>query len=73
MAHEPQREIQKKWVKCEKGWENINREMKGIGLPEFGSHEDFVDLHDIVKRHVEQESPWAVDITQVASMAPGQI
>jgi hypothetical protein len=35
---------------------NINQEMKGIGLLEFGSPEDFVDLHDIVKQHVEQES-----------------
>jgi hypothetical protein len=51
MAQEPQREIQKKWVECEKGWEKINQEMKGIGLPEFGSPKDFVDLHDIVKRH----------------------
>jgi hypothetical protein len=44
MAQEPQREIQKKWVECERGWENINREMKDIGLPEFGSPEDFVEL-----------------------------
>jgi hypothetical protein len=73
MAQEPQREIQKKWAECEKGWEKINREMKGIGLPEFSSPEDFVDLHDIVKRHAEQDSAWAVEIAQVESMAPGQI
>jgi hypothetical protein len=47
--------------------------MKGIGLPEFGSPEDFVDLHDIVKRHAEQDSTWTMEITQVESMAPGQI
>jgi hypothetical protein len=34
--------------------------MKDIGLPEFGSPEDFVDLHDIVKKHVEQDSTWIV-------------
>jgi hypothetical protein len=49
MAREAQSEIYNKWVECERGWENINREMKYIGLPEFGSPEDFVNLHDIVK------------------------
>jgi hypothetical protein len=73
MAQEPQREIQKKWAECEKGWEKINREMKGIDLPEFGSPEDFVDLHDIVKRHAEQDSTWTTEITKVASMVPGQV
>jgi hypothetical protein len=57
----------------EKGWEKINREMKGITLPEFVSLEDFVDLHDIVKRHAEQESTLTTKIMQVASMDPGQI
>jgi hypothetical protein len=47
--------------------------MKGIGLPEFDSPEDSVDLHDIVKRHVEQDSAWGVDISHVESMAPCQI
>jgi hypothetical protein len=47
--------------------------MKDIGLPEFGSPEDFVDLHDIVKRHAEQDSAWEAEITQVASMTPGQV
>jgi hypothetical protein len=56
-----------------KSWEKINREMKDIGLPEFGSPEDFVDLHDIVKRHAEHDSTWEVEIAQVASMTPGQV
>jgi hypothetical protein len=73
MAQEPQWEIHKKWAKCKKGWEKINREMKGIELPEFGSPEDFVNLHDIVKRHAKQDSAWTADISQVARMAPGQI
>jgi hypothetical protein len=47
--------------------------MKDIGLPEFGSPEDFVDLHDIVKRHAEQDSVWEVEIVQVVSMTPGQV
>jgi hypothetical protein len=49
MAQEPQRRIHKRWAKCERIWEKINREMKNIGLPEFRIPEEFVDLHDIVK------------------------
>jgi hypothetical protein len=37
--------------------------MKDIGLPEFDSPEDFVDLHDIVKQ----------DGTKVVNMVPGQV
>jgi hypothetical protein len=47
--------------------------MKDIGLPEFRSPEDIVDLHDIVKRHAEQDSTWTVEITQVERMTPTQI
>jgi len=47
--------------------------MKSIDLPEFGSPKDFVDLHDIVKIHVEQDSTWTSEITQVESMAPRQV
>jgi hypothetical protein len=32
--------------------------MRDIGLPEFVSPEDFVDLHDIVKQHAEQDLAW---------------
>ena len=73
MAQESQREIQKKWAKCEKGWEKISQEMKGIGLPEFGSPEDFVDLHDIVGKHVEQYLAWTKKIEKVEIMVPGQV
>jgi hypothetical protein len=52
MSREPHREIQEKWIK-------INRVMKDIILPEFGTPNDFVDLRDIVKSHVEQDSSWA--------------
>jgi hypothetical protein len=51
MAQEPQWEIQERWDESEKNWENIKRDMKDIGLPEFVSLEDFVDLQDIVKKH----------------------
>jgi hypothetical protein len=57
----------------EKSWEKINQEMKGIDLLEFGSPKDFVDLHDIVKKHAEQDSTWTTEIAEVASMVPGQV
>jgi hypothetical protein len=56
LSKEPQREIQEKWTKCEKRWENINHEMKGIDLLEFRSLEDFINLYEIVKKHAEQDS-----------------
>jgi hypothetical protein len=47
--------------------------MRDIGLPEFGTPEDFVDLHDIVKLHEEQDSLWTMEIEKVANMVPGQV
>jgi hypothetical protein len=73
MAQEPHQEIQEKCVKCEKSWTNINRAMRDIGLPEFNTSDDFVDLCDIVKSHVKQDSPWTVEIEKVADMVPGQV
>jgi hypothetical protein len=73
MAQEPQREIQEKWVDCERRWVNINLEMKYIVLLEFQSPEDFVDSHDIVKQHAEQDSAWTVEIEKAVSMDLGQV
>jgi hypothetical protein len=47
--------------------------MKDINLPEFVSLEEFLDLHDIVKQHAEQDSTWIIEIEKVASMVPGQV
>jgi hypothetical protein len=44
--------------------------MKDIDLPEFDAPDDFVDLRDIVKSHVEQDSSWAAEIEKVADMVP---
>jgi hypothetical protein len=71
MALEPHREIQEKWAKWEKSWIKINRVMRDVGLPEFGTPDDFVDLRDIVKSHAEQDSSWVEEITKVTDMAPG--
>jgi hypothetical protein len=73
MAREPHRDIQEKWAKCEKSWVKINKAMKDIGLPEFGTPDDFVDLHDIVKTHTEQDSSWTEEIAKVTDTTPGQV
>jgi hypothetical protein len=46
---------------------------ESISLPKFVSSEDFVDLHDIVKRNAKKDSAWELEITKVASMEPSQI
>jgi hypothetical protein len=69
MAQEPQREIQEKGFDCKMRWVKINPKMKGIGLAEFSSPEDFVNLHDIVKQHAEQDLAWNTDIEKVSIMA----
>jgi len=47
--------------------------MKGIYLPEFNSPKDFVDLHEIVNKHEEQDSAWTAEIEKVVSMDPSQV
>jgi hypothetical protein len=73
MAQEPHREIQEKWVECEKSWTKINRAMRDIDLLEFVTPDDFVDLRDIVKLYVKQDSSWAVEISRMVNMAPGKV
>jgi hypothetical protein len=73
MAQETHQEIQEKWVDCERSWTKINQAMRDIGLPEFSTPEDFVDLHDIVKLHAEQDSSWTTKIEKVMNMALGQV
>jgi len=47
--------------------------MRYIGLLELGTPEKFVDLNDIVKLHVKQDSSWNEEIAKVANMVPGQV
>jgi hypothetical protein len=47
--------------------------MNDINLQNFGSPEDFSNLHDIVKRHVEHDLAWEAKIAQVASMTLCQV
>jgi hypothetical protein len=70
MTQEPHREIQGKWARCEKKWIKINQVMKDIEIPEFGTPHDFVDLRDIVKSHIEQDSSWVEELTKVTDTMP---
>jgi len=63
MVQEPQQKMQERWVECEKRWEKINLEMKGINFPEFAPLEDFTDLQDIFKHHEEKDLAWEKDIS----------
>jgi hypothetical protein len=45
--------------------------MRDIGLPEFCTPDNFVELHDIVKSHAEQDSSWVEEIEKVIDMVPG--
>jgi hypothetical protein len=47
--------------------------MKDIDLPEFRSPKDFIDLHDIVKKHAEKDLSWTIEIEKVVSMALCQV
>jgi hypothetical protein len=47
--------------------------MRDIDLPKFDTPDDFVDLHNIVKLHAEQDSSWEVEIAKVVNMVPGQL
>jgi hypothetical protein len=55
----------RKWVKYERNRVKINKEMKDIGLPEFGMPNEFIDLRDIKKSHIEKDSSWDKGITKV--------
>jgi hypothetical protein len=47
--------------------------MKDIGLPEFGTPDDFVNLRDIVKLHIEQDSSCVEELAKVIDTALGQV
>jgi hypothetical protein len=47
--------------------------MRNTDFLEFGSPKDFTDLHDIVKRHAEQDQVYKAKISQVSSMILGQV
>jgi hypothetical protein len=47
--------------------------MKDIRLLEFDTPDDFNDLRDIVKSHIEQDSAWTEELAKVKDTMPGQV
>jgi hypothetical protein len=70
---EPQQKIQGMWEECLKNWENINEKMRDIWLPEFGIHENFVYLHDIVEQLDENDHKFEVDVLQIMTLERGHL
>jgi hypothetical protein len=73
MSQDPCREIQKQCFRCEKHWGKINRAMKDIGLPDFGTPDNFIDLCDIVKSHAKKDSWWVEELVKMTDVVPGQV
>jgi len=47
--------------------------MKDIGLLEFDTPDDFVELHDIVESHTKKDSSWAERLAKVTDTTLGQV
>jgi hypothetical protein len=47
--------------------------MKDVGLPEFGTPNEFINLSSVLKIHAEQDSLWAKECTKVTDTKPGQV
>jgi hypothetical protein len=73
MSRDPHREIQEQWAKCQKHWGKINKVIKNVGLPKFDTPDEFINLSDVFKIHVEQDSLWAEECAKVTDAKPGQV
>jgi hypothetical protein len=47
--------------------------MQNIGLPEFGTLDDFTDLCNIVELYTKQDSLWVEELAKVTDTMPGQL
>jgi hypothetical protein len=47
--------------------------MKDSGLPEFGTPDEFIDLSDVFKLYVEQDSLWTEEFAKITDARPGQV
>ena len=73
MSRDPHKEIQGQWTRCQKHWDKINKIMKYIGLPEFETPDKFIDLSEVVKLYVEQDSLWTEEFAKITDARPGQV
>jgi len=42
-------------------------------VPEFGTHDNFIDLRDVVKLHAEQDALWTEDSAKIVDVRPRQV
>jgi len=47
--------------------------MKDIGLPKFGSLDNFVDLSNVVKSHTKKDSLWDEELAKMTDTVPGKV
>jgi hypothetical protein len=73
MSQDPHREIQEQWTMCKENWDKINKIMKDVGLPKFGTPDNFIELSDVVKLHVEQDSLWTEEFSKITDAQPWQV
>jgi len=50
--------------------QKINKLTKDIGLPEFETPDEFVDLGDIVELHTKKDLSWDEILEKVTDTAP---
>jgi hypothetical protein len=73
MTQDPHREIQEQWAKFLKHWGKINKVMKDVGIPEFGTLNEFTNLSNVFKTHSIQDSLWAEECTKISNAKLGQV
>jgi hypothetical protein len=73
MYRDPHREIEEQYAKCQKHWDKINKVMKDIKLPEFDTPSESINIRDVLKVYVEQDSIWTEECAKVADARPGQV
>jgi len=73
MSRIPHEEIQEQWAKCQKHQDKINKIMKDIGLPEYGTPDMFINLNEIIKLCAEHDASWAEECAKITDAKPGKI
>jgi hypothetical protein len=58
MSRVPHREIQEQWARCQKHWDKINKIMKDIRIPKFGTPDMFIDINKIIKLCTKKDALW---------------
>jgi hypothetical protein len=71
MAPEPCWEILENKSSMEGSVSKLMKAINDIGIPEFGTPDGFVELHEIIKSHTKQDSLWAKILVKVIDTMSG--